>query len=294
MAAQSSRSLLQAIIWLMFSILVFQGMIGSFKYLSPELSPFETGFWRNFLAIPIILPFVLYHHGFKLLAIKSPKLLVARAGGETGLSVFNFVAITVLPLAQTTALVLTYPIWTLIGAWLFLKEHVGPARWVSAAAGFIGMVIIVGPALNVASGLVFLPIIAAMFWASSNLILRHISQHEFVGLIMFWMVVIQAPIFLVLAFSGWTWPSGEQWLVLWFCAICGTLGQYGLTLAHRHAEASQLAPFGYAELVFASIFGAVIFTELPPISTFVGGAIIAAAGIYMARQEHERAEADST
>ncbi|MBV6634043.1 MAG: DMT family transporter [Alphaproteobacteria bacterium] len=275
------------VFWLIFSITAFQGMIGSIKTLSPELSPYEVGFWRNALAIPMILPFVLYFCGPRIWQVQSPKALGSRACAEFGLSAFNFLAVTLLPLAQTTALILTAPIWTILGAALFLRERVSKTRLISVLLGFTGMLVIVGPVFDETSLLIFLPIIAAMFWASSNIILRRVSLRDRIGHIMLWMALLQTPMFLVIAGPGWTWPSAEHWPLLIFCAACGTLGQYGLTMAHRCSEASQLAPFGYAELIIAATVGAVIFSESPPISTFIGGAIIAAAGIYMARQEHK-------
>ncbi len=278
-------SMLKGIAWLIFSIIAFQGMIGTIKALSPALSPYEAGFWRNLFAIPMILPFVWHFYGRAFWRVNSPKAITCRAFAEYGLSVFNFIAITVLPLALATALVLTTPIWITIGAALFLGERISIHRVAAVALGFIGMMVVVGPVFDTMSVLVFLPIIAAIFWASSNLLLRYVRLSERVGHIMLWMVIIQAPLFLLLALPGWSWPQGDQWWLLMFCALSGTIGQYGLTLAHRHAEASQLAPFGYAELIIAAVVGMLVFHEYPGWGTYLGGAIIAVAGFYIAYRE---------
>ncbi|MEO0393056.1 MAG: DMT family transporter [Pseudomonadota bacterium] len=286
-----------AVFWLLTSMIFYQGMIGTIKALSPDLGPYGVGFWRTLLAIPMILPFVLYCHRGQFLAVKSHRALASRASAEFLLSLCFFMAIATLPLALAVALILTVPIWITLGAGVFLGERPGVHRWAAVALGFLGMLVIVdvgGADVGGTEGeaaainwFVFLPILGAMFWAASNLILRRVSQRESVGKIMLWMVLLQAPLFMVAAWPTWQWPDPDHWPFLLFAAACGTLGQYGLTLAHRHAEASKIAPLAYGELVIAAVVSILVFAEYPALNTYIGGAIIAVAGIYIAYRERQ-------
>ena len=251
---------------------------------SEDIHIFEVIFFRNLLACLIIIPLV-YSSGQTSFKMHRPELFVWRAifvsiGMFTGFS-----ALTLIPLAQATAISFTTPIFVTILAIFLFGEAIKFRRIAAILVGFIGMLIIVQPGVGMISFGIILAFIGAFFHSINLLILKRLTAHETANAIVVWMVIMLVPISFVPAIFVWEWPSALTWLYLWCLAICGTVGHSFFTRAYSLAEITSLQPFQFIKLPMIAFLAWVIFSEVPAYWTWLGGAIIFASSVYITRRE---------
>ena len=274
----------QAIAYTLMSIFFFTVMGVFIRKSSENIHIMEVIFFRNFLACLIIIP-VMYSSGLASFKMNRPGLFVWRAVfGSIGMFA-SFVSITLIPLAQATAISFTAPIFITILAFFLFGEVLKFRRVAAIFIGFIGMLIIVQPNVEVISIGVILAFIGAFFHSINSLIVKKLTAKESVNAIVVWMVIMLVPISIVPAIFVWEWPSALTWLYLWCLAFCGTLGHSFFTRAYSLAEITSLQPFQFIQLPLAAFLAWVIFSELPGYWTWVGGIIIFLSTVYITRRE---------
>ena len=275
---------LQASMMMMLAMLLFT-MMGIFIRLSSAFVPVvEIVFFRNFLALLILAP-VLIRSGAGSIRMNRPKLFFGRASVNFIGMYSGFTAVTLIPLADMTALTFTSPIFVTIGAALFLGEMFRLRRMVAIAVGFIGAVVILRPGLVEVSTGAMLALVSALTIAIASLIVKKMTRTESASAIVFWMVMMQAPIALVPTLFVWQWPTAEAWLYLWGMALSGTAAHVLLTRAFGMVEITSLQPLEFAKLPFAVVLAWMVFGEWPDIWIWLGGAIIFASTAYITRRE---------
>lgn len=280
-------SLSKAVIWLGLAMVGFTGINSMVREITQQMHPFELVFWRNLFAVALILPFLVLAHGRRALHLNRPKLAIARGLTEFVIMCCVFTAFSGLPLAQATALIFTNPLWITIGAGLFLGETVRLRRWLATAVGFVGMLVIVRPGAGDFSIYTAAALAGAVLIAVSTLTLRRASQSDSPGRIICWMSIVITPLGFIVAQPYWQGLTPELFGMIALAVLFGTAGHYSLTTSYRYGEASQTAPYLYIQLVLAAIVGIVWFEEVPSLYTYIGGAIIAGSGIYIAHRERQ-------
>jgi drug/metabolite transporter (DMT)-like permease len=103
--------------------------------------------------------------------------------------------------------------------------------------------------------------------------------------ILFWFAAISTAVALIPAVLVWRWPTGQEWLLAGLMGLLGVGAQAAVVRAYRLGEATAVAPFDYARLLFAALFGFLVFTEVPDQWTVLGAAIIIGSTVYIARRE---------
>ncbi len=249
-----------------------------------QLHPLEIVFFRNFLAFLLMAPWII-RQGISVMYTKRIGLYTTRAlvnwvGMATG-----FTAVTMIPLAEFTALGFTAPLWVTVGAFLFLSETLQARRVAAIVIGFIGVLIVLQPGFTVVSMGSTLAVVHAIFIATTTLIVKRLTATERPEAIVTYMVLLQAPLSLVPALFVWQWPSAMSWLWLWCLAAFGTLGHICWTQAVRIAEITQLQPLEFIRLPIAAAIAFAVFSELPTIWTWIGGVVIFVATAYVTRAE---------
>ena len=251
---------------------------------SADLPPLEVAFFRNLFASAAMLPWVL-SSGFPGLDTRHISLHVTRAViGVLAMGLW-FTSLALVTLADAVALSFTMPFFVVAGAATILGEKVGLRRWSATAIGFLGMLVILRPGIAVVSPAMALPVATAAFWATSALILKHMSATVRAGTSVLYMNLLMTPLSLVPAAFVWKWPHWEDFFVLAAIGLLATLAHLALARALAAADASAIAPFDYARLPFIALFAFVLFGEVAEIWTWIGGAIIAGSAIYVARRE---------
>lgn len=247
----------------------------------------EIMFWRQALAVPVVLAWVIAGPGLASLATQRFGGHVTRSAlGLTSMS-FYMGSITLLPLAEATTLGFTTPIFATILAALVLREKVGKHRAAAVVAGFIGVLVIVQPAnTHIAPLGALVGIIAAILVAVVSLQIRELGRTEGAPTTVFWFSALSTlPMGLLLPFFI-TPHDAREWLLLAGIGTVGGIGQIGLTAALRLAPVSTVIAVDYASLLWTSLFGWLLWNYVPCVSTWVGAAIIIISGLYIAWREH--------
>ena len=193
-----------------------------------------------------------------------------------------YYSVTTLPLADATLLQYTYPAFTALIAWLFLKEPVQRATIVCIALSFIGLMVMVQPGTASSEGAAALPwlsvtaaLLGALGSAIAYVIVRRLSQHgEDSSVIIFYFPLVALPISLVLLGDDFVMPSLEVTGLLVLVGIFTQIGQVGLTKAMAAEKAGKVSAYSYVQVVFSAVLGLVLFSELPTFWTLVGGGLI--------------------
>lgn len=205
--------------------------------------------------------------------------------GITGMF-FTFGAPLLLPLAVATTLGFTTPIFAVILSALLLKEQIGPVRWLAVALGFAGVIIITQPghtAIPLFGAAVGLG--AGFMVALISIQVRDLGRTEESLSIVFWFAAISAPLLAIaLPFYAST-HTPWQWFLLLGGGVLGLFGQLLLTAALRYGQVGSVIVMDYSALVWATLFGWLIWSELPPSSTWLGAPAIIAAGAVIAWRE---------
>ncbi|MCU0838240.1 MAG: DMT family transporter [Rhodospirillales bacterium] len=262
----------------------FAVMMAMVRLLSDDLHPFVSAFFRNALGLVFLMPWVA-GAGFATLRTGRFRVHGLRAAFGLGAMLCLFTALSRMPLAEVTALSFTAPLFATVGAALVLRERVRLRRWTATFAGFCGAVIVLRPGMATIDPTTPIALTAAVFMAAAMLSVKSLSRTEHPNAIVFMMGALMAPASLIPALFVWTPPSAADvpWLLL--MGLSATIGQVLLTRAFSLAEASAVMPYGFSQLVFVSVLGYAIFGERPDLWTWVGGAVIVAASVYIARRE---------
>ncbi|WP_447728550.1 DMT family transporter [Sphingomonas koreensis] len=249
----------------------------------------EIMLFRQFFAIPFILVWVAMGPGFASLRTRHFGMHLTRSAvGLTGM-VFNFGAVMLLPLAEATTLSFTVPIFaTLLGA-LVLKEPTGWHRWGAVLAGFVGVLIVVQPGTShIPLGGTLVGLTAALFVAIVAIQLRQMGRTESPATTVFWFSTLSVPPLAI----GYAFVAApHDWQTFALLILIGFVGggaQLALTAALRFAPVSTVVPMDYSSLIWATLYGYLLFGVLPGPWTWVGAPIIIASGLYIVWRERRR------
>ena len=276
---------LRGALWMVFSCACFSVMMAMVRAATVEMDPIQVAFFRNLFGLMWMLPWVL-RVGFAGLRTRRLGLHVFRSVAGTGAMFSFFTAISVIPLAEVTALTFTVPLFTTIGAALLLGETVRARRWSATAVGFLGTLIVLRPGVEALSPAAMLALLAAALIAVAMLTMKALSRTESPNAIVVYMGLLMTPLSFPPALFVWQTPTDPTtWLLLLAIGLAATGGQIGLTHAFAAADASAVLPVDFIRLVFASVLGFVLFDEVPDGWTWVGAAVIISATVYIARRE---------
>jgi drug/metabolite transporter (DMT)-like permease len=273
-----------AIILTMMAMVMFTGMGICIRKASTDLHILQVVFFRNLLACLVMIP-ILSSSGFKKITMRNRPLYFLRAlVGGVGM-IAGFTSLTLIPLAEATAISFTAPIFITISASLILGEIIRIRRIFAIMVGFIGMLVIVQPGIQSITLGTALAFLAAISHAINALIVKKLTKQETSQAIVAWMVVMLVPITFIPAILVWEWPNLEAWYYLWALAIFGTFAHMCWTTAYSMVEITSLQPLEFIKLPLTALLAWIIFAEVPGIWTWVGGVIIFASTTYITHRE---------
>jgi drug/metabolite transporter (DMT)-like permease len=256
------------------------------KLLSTNHSVIEIAFYRNLIAS---LPFLIMIFAFgrrEILVLHSkPALVGIRAVIGTISLITTFTAYSLMPMADTTALLFTASLFIPVLGVIFLKESVGPYRWSAVAMGFIGVVIMSQPSGEVYSLGILVALTAALMHATLQIILRYLGRFESPETISFYFFIIGTIVTaLPLPFIA-VKPTMAEIPLLIGVGLSGAAAQFLLSVAFRNARAAVVTVFNYTSIVWATMFGWMIWNEWPLTTVMAGAAIVIASNILMIWRE---------
>ena len=186
-----------------------------------------------------------------------------------------FYGLRELPLADVISLTFGGPIFVTIASIFFLHEKVGIKRWSAVFLGFVGMLLIIQPAFVDLNYYYVTPIIFCIFFACVAISVRSLSKTEENYTIAFYFTLLCAFLGLFsIFFLDWIMPTKIDFLIFIVLGLCGSLGNLLLTQSYRLTEASLVTPIKYLSLVFAIVFGFMIWDEVPKILTLIGAGLV--------------------
>ena len=256
------------------------------RYVSAELHPFQIAFFRNAFGVVVFLPLML-KTGFAMFHTRRLGLHGLRAVLNVTAMLCFFSALSMTPIAQVTALAFTAPIFAAVLSVLLLREQVHVRRWTAILLGFLGTLVILRPGLQSIDLGSLLTLVAAVLWAATMIVIRVLGRSESSLTITAYMNVLLALLSFVPALLVWQAPSVTALLWLLAIGILGTLAQIALAQSLKEAEPGAVMPFDFLKLIWVTILGYLLFTELPDAFIWLGGAIIVLSTSYIAYRESQ-------
>jgi drug/metabolite transporter (DMT)-like permease len=205
-----------------------------------------------------------------------------------------FSALMILPLAEATTLQFTVPVFaTILGA-LLLREPTGVHRWAAVIAGFAGVLIVAQPgAGHFPFWGAVLGLVAAALSAAVSILLRQIGRIEGAMTTVFWFSTLSVPVLAIPYAVMAQAHDAVTWAVLVAIGVIGGAGQVAMTAALRLGPVSVVVPMDYSSLIWATLYGWLLFGVLPAPATWIGAPVIIASGLYIVWREHFRGRGET-
>ena len=258
------------------------------KYLSTTLPSIEIA-WIRFLVFAVIMiPAMVPASPLFALRTRRPILQITRGMALLGSSLLFITGLGFLPIAEASATGFVSPLFVTALSIVFLGEKVGLRRWLAAAAGLLGVMIVLRPGTSAFHPAAFFPVVSALAWATCLILTRKMSGQEHTVVTMTYSSIVGFAVLCALVPFVWVTPTWHDILFGIIIGLASTAGQWIVVLAFRYADASVLAPFSYIQLLWVTFLGFVIFGEVPDVWTVVGAAFIVASGLYTAHRERVR------
>ncbi|MBT5051266.1 MAG: DMT family transporter [Rhodospirillaceae bacterium] len=196
-----------------------------------------------------------------------------------------FTSLRYLPLADAVAINFIAPLLVTALSIPMLKEQVGIRRWSAIFVGFAGVLVIIRPGMGVMHWAAILPLITAVCYAFYQILTRIATRTDDTQTSLFWTSLFGVVVTSVLVPFFWITPSAIEWVMMVALGGVYGLGHYLLIRGLEVAPASMLSPFLYTQIIWATLFGLVIFDQFPDGMTLLGVAIVIGSGLYIWRRE---------
>jgi drug/metabolite transporter (DMT)-like permease len=282
----------------LISALLFAAMSALVRQLGDVTPVGQMVFFRSAFAIlPVVVVYAI--RGELATAVRTSRPLGQLGRGllSVGGMFTNFSALTRLPLADATAISFASPLITVALAAIVLKERVRIYRWSAVAVGFAGVIVMLIPQFDIghyavvagsaaAIGSLF-AITSAVCNAGTVIQTRRLTQSETTSSIVFYFSLVCAIAGALTLPFAWHSPTAGELASLIALGILGGFAHILLTESYRYADASVVAPFDYSSMLWALLLGYWLFGELPSALVYLGGAIVAGAGLFVIWRERQ-------
>lgn len=268
---------------------MFSVMFMFAKVLSETHSVIEIAFYRNVIGcLPFL--FIVFALGRReILVLRTrPAWVAFRAVLGTVSLVVTFWAYSLMPLADTTALLFTASLFIPVLGVIVLKESVGPWRWSAIAIGFVGVMIMTRPSGEVLVLGVSVALFAAFLHATLQIILRYLGRYESPATISFYFFIIGAVLTSAAMPFIAVMPTVAEIPLLLGVGLSGAAAQWLLSVAYRNARAAIVTVFNYTSIVWAMLFGWLIWNDWPVTTVLIGALIVIASNVLIAWRESRR------
>lgn len=252
------------------------------KWLGEVHSPMQIIFFRTLVSLPLIVLLAHFSGGLRKLSTKRPGVHLMRGLIYTALMVCFVAGLTLLPLAEATAIAFVAPLFVTLLSVPMLGERIDLPVMVASIIGFIGVLIVVRPGGDAFQLGALLMVVAAVFYALMMVTARRYGSQEHLWAMVFYMTLV--PLLVTTVSLPWVWQTPQPWH--WFgFLLAGVLGVGAtafITLAFRFAPAAIAAPFDYTAMLWAVLLGWWFWGEMPDIWVWVGSVLIISSGLAIA------------
>lgn len=257
------------------------------KHLSASHSVIEIAFYRNLVACMPFLAAIFLFGRREILEIQSkPRIIALRAILGTITLTTTFFAYSLMPMAETVVLLFTASLFVPVLGVVALKERVGPYRWTAVVVGFIGIAIMVNPSGETNTLGVIVALCAALLQAIMSILLRHLGGHERPQTITFYFFVIGTFFTgLAMPFVA-TAPTLAEVPLFFGVGLSGAAAQWLYSIALKNTPAAVVAVFNYSSLIWAMLFGWLIWNDWPLPVVLAGSAVVIASNLLIVWREN--------
>lgn len=255
------------------------------KWLGEDHSPLQIVFFRTLVSLPLIALLAHFGGGLRTLKTRRPRVHLLRGLIYTGTMGFFVWGLTLLPLAEATAIAFVAPMFVTLLSVPLLGERIDRPVLIASLAGFVGVLIVVRPGGEAFQLGSLVMIAAAVCYALMMITARRYGSREHLWAMVFYMTLI--PMLLTALTLPWVWqtPQPEHWPGFLLSGGLGVGATAFITLAFRHAPAAIAAPFDYTAMLWAVLLGWWFWGELPDIWVLVGSLLIIGSGLAIAYHE---------
>jgi drug/metabolite transporter (DMT)-like permease len=245
-----------------------------------HLTVFEIGFFTAcFSLLPAMVTKGRDESWRRTFQLNRPWLVHLRSACGVGSSILVIYGFTTIPLAEVYSIAFLAPVFITIISVLVLKEQVSAQRWLLLFATFAGVLIVVRPGFRELHLGHLAVLVAAVFSSINTTILRRVSPHEkrlnLFGVLTTYTIGVNA----VLMLPDFHLPTLEQLVFVFVAGCTGGIGQLLFIAATKRIPASQMAPVQYSQIIWAMIFGAAFYSEVPDLVALLGMAVVVGAGV---------------
>jgi drug/metabolite transporter (DMT)-like permease len=267
--------------------LLFATMGGIIKYISAHLPNEMVVFFRSFLGLLVLFPWV-WQRGFGQL--KTQKLRGHLLRGLAGLTAMYcyFYSIAHMSLAEATLLNYASPLFVPFISVLWLGEKIPGRLWVTIAIGFLGILLILKPGMALFEPVSLIGVASGFFAALAVVSVRRLTSSEPTLRIVFYFSAVCTVVSAVPLIWRWQAPEPGLWISLLAVGVLASMAQSLLTRAYSCAAAAQVGPFTYSTVVFAAMVGGIFWGEILDIFSFAGALLVCLAGILTIRLAGQR------
>lgn len=259
------------------------------KWLSTELPAGEIIGLRAVAALMVGLGFHLREGGWRAPRIRSPRLQLLR-GMLMVSGMYLFVTgLRYLPLADAVAILFAAPLFSVVLAVLVLRERLSTERTLAMLVGFTGILVMVRPTGAEFSWVFILPLGTALGGGLNAIITRYLRHRDSSSsTFLAGNTVVCMSAFATISF-GWLPLSGTQLLLLGLAGVFVAFAEYFVIEAFRHCEVTLVAPFVYTSLIWAAVFGFLVFDAIPDVPLVAGAILVIGSGIFIFYREASEA-----
>jgi drug/metabolite transporter (DMT)-like permease len=271
--SQTNRNLFLAIGCLTISALLFSVMGICIRYASHTVDNYTIVFFRNVVGLILFLPFIFKQSmGF----VKTEKLWMHTWRSIVGLAAMYGFFYAIAHLKLSNAMVFTYssPIFIPLIAWLFLKEKVTTAMLCAAGLGFMGVFCVAKPDQGLLNWISIVGISSSLLASMAFVTVRALTQTEPPERIVFYFCLIGSLLSVIPMFWVWRPYHLHELFFLVAAGVLANVSQIFMSHAYRLAPAGQIAPVNYIAIIFAGIWGFLLWNEVPDLYSVIGFGII--------------------
>ena len=303
----------KGIVFILISMMVFSVQDGIMKHIYNFVSLYEIYLIRTVVSFVLILLFLIITKKPIVFKTQYPLLTFTRVIlFFFGFSSF-YVSLTVLPLGTATALFFVTPFLITIFAHFFLKEEIGLRRWSAVVVGFIGVYVTLNPDFSNFNYLSLLPILCALCYSLSMIIIKKTSDKDSVYTQTFTFyigaIIISIIFYFIIGdgqynvsdhpasqfiFREWFIDFNSNILLMIATGVTATLAFLFLFKAYSIASPAVVSPFEYSILFWSPLVGWLYFEEIPSLNTVIGILIIVSSGIYIFIREKAQNQSIAT
>ena len=262
-----------AIFLIIISVFFATLMLTFLKLAQEEVNVYVAGFFRFILGLLIISPYIVKTK-FTVFKTSHFKKHFVRSVLNLPAMLLYFSTLVMLPIEKVTAISFVVPLIVTVLAVLFLGEKIYIYRTLALILGFSGMLIILRPGFIDISIGVYMALFSSFLWSVVIIITKKISKEDSSITILSYQSVFMSIFSFIIVLFFWETPSSKTFFYLFLAALSGTILHLALNHAYKLVDVSMTQPYSFLSLVFASIIGFFVFSEIPDLFTWLGASII--------------------